>query len=79
MYRSQREDAASKKYYKQGLDADEMKKRREDQNFSVRKNKRNEQMKKKRQLGGHPPSLPQGSGVDNSRMSPEDVAEQVCK
>ena len=50
MYRSQRDEAAaSKKFYKQGIDPEDLKKRREESSFSIRKKKREEQMKKRRQ------------------------------
>lgn len=73
MFRQSRENAASKKYYKQVLDADDMKKKREDNNFSVRKNKRQEQLRKKRQIGNMGPM----GHVQEPKMSPHEIAQAL--
>lgn len=50
----------SMKYYKAGIDPEEMKKNRQDELFSVRKQKRHEYLKKKRNIETSVPAgLPQ--------------------
>jgi len=74
MYRSQRDEAAaSKKFYKQGIDPEDLKKRREESSFSIRKKKREEQMKKRRQI--EPPAIPQNT--DTTRFSTEEIKYQL--
>lgn len=73
MFRQTREIANSKKYFKEVPDAGDMKKRREDNNFSVRKNKRQEQLKKKRQIGNMGPM----GHIQEPRMSPHEIAQAL--
>ena len=59
-FRSSRQNAMQQKYYKKGIDVEGMKRGREDQNWSLRKQKRNLALSKRRNISGEdsaPPNI----------------------